>query len=231
MYKAHIRKALGTFQELQKPGKPQHSQPGEGHYRSSQVQGWAKERPFSVLAWSLVCLVLCTSVLYFSAVRASGAHLRLARLPYALSGSPAPPVLFPCCPTFLLPGTFEQSFLVDQKREPLESLSEERHPFLSSPSHTHTHPHLRSSPEALEQAVGAARSPQEGASQSLPSTLAPCHGNLLISCLAGASDRWPLSESASGVGKRVPNEAGFLVSQLRKTIFQKTEVPLRPSQT
>lgn len=224
MYKAHIRKALGTFQELQKPGKPQHSQPGEGHYRSSQVQGWAKERPFSVLAWSLVCLALCTSVLYFSAVRASGAHLRLARLP-------CPARSLSLLPHLLASWDFRTVFLVDQKGEPLESLSEERHPFLSSPSHTHTHPHLRSSPEALEQAVGAARSPQEGASQSLPSTLAPCHGNLLISCLAGASDRWPLSESASGVGKRVPDEAGFLVSQLRKTIFQKTEVPLRPSQT
>lgn len=54
---------------------------------------------------------------------------------------------------------------------------------------------------------------------------------LLISRLAGASDRWLLSESASGVGKSAPDEAGFLVSQLRKTVFQKTEVPLRLSQT
>lgn len=36
MYKAHIRKALGTFQELQKPGKPHHSRQGEGHHHSSQ---------------------------------------------------------------------------------------------------------------------------------------------------------------------------------------------------
>lgn len=39
MYKAHIRKALGTFQELQRPGKPQHSRQEEGRYHSSQAAG------------------------------------------------------------------------------------------------------------------------------------------------------------------------------------------------
>lgn len=86
---------------------------------------------------------------------------------------------------------------------------------------------LRAGQEDPRKLWGPAFSQRESGSPSPTSSLALCHGDLLISCLAEVSDRWPRTKSASGVEKSVHDEADFLVSQLRQTIFQKMEVALR----
>lgn len=114
MYKAHIRKALGTFLELQKPGKPHRSRQGEGHHHSSRVAGLGQGETF-----------LCDCLIYFSLVPVPWCSPEIGWAPLCSPLAPSPhPFCFPVCSTFLLPGTLAILAGVNQKGEPSESIPE-----------------------------------------------------------------------------------------------------------
>lgn len=152
MYKAHIRKALGTFQELQKPGKPHPSQPAGGGASPQQPSGKAGlGRGETFLRDCLLCPLLSRllSLIHFSLAPASWCSPGTGWSPPPHPHPPHPPIPLLSC--FLGILAVLAVLAVFTRRGSHRSPSLKNYPLPPTSSHTHTLPHLLSSVESCEQ--------------------------------------------------------------------------------